>query len=349
MKRLNATVLSVILVLLVSMAIMFLPKPSFAYTLPGCDPPGGAIVWGGYCQNQLDILYDQNYWKNDPADTTTRSTTQNADLLARFGPPERIFYGDVNDDYAEYEYLNLYRAKQGGNAPILIYIHGGAWRGGSAATSMVPAEMFTEAGAHFIALDFVNVLQTDPPGNIMEMALEVRKAIAWVYKNAHKFKGNNKQIYISGHSSGGHLCGVAMTTDWSLYRLPRDTVKGGLCTDGMYDLVPVSLSARRLYVNFTPEVIDKLSAINQMHFLNAPIYLINGTMESLEFQRQTRDFAAALQAAHKNVTYRIGYGYNHFELPETLANPYGVLGRTGLEMMGLQPNMGKKDKGDWRE
>ena len=32
----------------------------------------------------------------------------------------------------------------------------------------------------------------------------------------------------------------------------------------------------------------------------------------------------------------VGEHYNHFELPETLANPHGLLGRALLEMMGLK-------------
>ena len=31
----------------------------------------------------------------------------------------------------------------------------------------------------------------------------------------------------------------------------------------------------------------------------------------------------------------MGEHYNHFELPETLGNPYGLLGRASLDLMGL--------------
>jgi arylformamidase len=31
----------------------------------------------------------------------------------------------------------------------------------------------------------------------------------------------------------------------------------------------------------------------------------------------------------------VGEHYNHFELPETLGNPYGLLGRAALDLMGL--------------
>lgn len=60
-----------------------------------------------------------------------------------------------------------------------------------------------------------------------------------------------------------------------------------------------------------------------------------GTLETPEFQRQSRDFAAAVKAAGKAVQLLVGEGYNHFEIRETLGNPYGLLGRAVLEQMRL--------------
>ena len=61
----------------------------------------------------------------------------------------------------------------------------------------------------------------------------------------------------------------------------------------------------------------------------------DGTYETPEFQRQTRDFAAAVKAAGKPVELLVGEGYNHFEMLETLNNPYGLLGRAAFKQMGL--------------
>jgi arylformamidase len=80
---------------------------------------------------------------------------------------------------------------------------------------------------------------------------------------------------------------------------------------------------------------DELSAIRHLDRLNAPLVLSYGTYETPEFQRQTRDFAAAVKAMGKPVELLVGEGYNHFEMLETLANPYGLLGRAVLGQMGL--------------
>lgn len=322
--RLFATVMS-------ALAAAVLAAPAGA----GMPPPVGPVVWGGYTQNQLDATYDQNFWDDDPPEASTRLAIASDAVRTKYGAPARMAYGP-----SQYEMLDMYPSSQGGKLPVMIYIHGGAWRGGSAQTSAAQAEMFMEAGAHYIALDFVHTLQNS--GNLMEMATQVRRAIAYIYNNAKQLKIDTDQIYISGHSSGGHLCGVMMTTDWSSYGMPKKALKGGICSDGMYELYPVSLSARRTYVNFTPEVLVELSPLRHMDRLNGPIVIGYGTHESPEFIRQSQDFITALEGAGKKVKAVVGVGYNHFELPETHGQPYGPLGRAALELMNLEPNQGKK-------
>src|SRR5205085_8306823 len=149
----------------------------------------------------------------------------------------------------EIEQLDIFRTERlsdSGTAPIFVFIHGGAWRAGSAKTYAAPAEMFIRAGAHYVAPDFVWV--QDVGGSLFPMADQVRRAIAWIYENAASFGGDRDRLYIGGHSSGSHLAAVALTTDWQReFALPADIIKGGLCSSGMYDLEPVRLSHRSSY------------------------------------------------------------------------------------------------------
>jgi arylformamidase len=97
----------------------------------------------------------------------------------------------------------------------------------------------------------------------------------------------------------------------------------------------VSLSARSSYVNFTPEVVEALSPMRHLDNLVAPVIVAHGTLETPEFQRQNREFAAAVKAAGKPVMFVVLEGYNHFEVQESLGNPYGLLGRAVLQQMKL--------------
>jgi hypothetical protein len=47
--------------------------------------------------------------------------------------------------------------------------------------------------------------------------------------------------------------------------------------------------------------------------------------------------AAAVHEAGKPVELIVGDNYSHMELPETLCNPYGLLGAAVLGQMGLTP------------
>jgi arylformamidase len=297
---------------------------------PGTAPkPKGPIVFLDYDQQELDAAYTQGPWAPNQADLVARNAQKSAAMIARLGPARRLAYGP-----SEIEKLDLF-ATTHSNAPINIYIHGGAWRAGSAAIEAYQAEMFVDAGAHFVILDFSNALETK--GNLMTMAQQVRRGVAWVYRNARSFGGDPDQLYVSGHSSGGHLTAVALTTDWTgAFDLPANIIKGGLCASGIYDLHPVSLSVRSNYVTFTPATIEALSPIRQLARLTAPVIVAHGTRETPEFQRQNREFAAALKAAGKTSEFIVLEGYNHFEVHESLGNPYAPLGRAVLRQMKLR-------------
>ena len=103
----------------------------------------------------------------------------------------------------------------------------------------------------------------------------------------------------------------------------------------MYDLTPVRLSARNAYVAFDDATVAALSPVRHLDRLHAPLVVAYGTCETPEFQRQNREFAAAVKAAEKPMQLLVGENYNHFELPETLSNPYGLLGQAALDLMGL--------------
>ena len=313
-------------------AAVMAATPAFA---DGCQvgPPQhhrGPLVFMDYDQLELDAAYDQVYYEPLIAQTGQRLDSNSDAVRARIGAPQREAYAAT-----EIERLDIYRTKRP-NAPVFVFIHPGNWLVGSAKQYGYPAEMFINAGAHYVALDFIAIKEAG--GDLGMMAAQVRRAIAWIYKNAASFGGDPERIFIGGHSSGGHLCGVALVTDWQKeFGLPENVVKGGLCMSGMYDMTPVRLSWRRTYVNFTDAVADAMSAQRHIDRLSVPIIVTYGTLETPDFQRQSRDFAAAVKAAGKPVQVVEAPNYHHLEMAESLGNPYGPNGRAALALVKLAP------------
>ena len=291
-------------------------------------PEKGPPVFLDYDQAALDAAYDQAAYAQNREQLIERRIGASASVRGRIGEPERIAYGT-----AEIERLDIYRARHDA-APVFVFIHGGAWHSGRSKDFAGPAEMFLAAGAHYVVPDFAWV--QDVGGSLMVLADQVRRAIAWVFQNIARFGGDPNRLYLGGQSSGAHLAAVALTTDWRRdFGLPADMIKGGVCISGMYELTPVRLSARSRYVAFDNATVAELSPIRHLERLQAPLVVAYGTCETPEFQRQNREFAAAVEAAGKPVRLVVGEHYNHFELPETLGNPYGLLGRATLDLMGL--------------
>jgi arylformamidase len=97
----------------------------------------------------------------------------------------------------------------------------------------------------------------------------------------------------------------------------------------------VRLSARSSYVKFDDRIEHELSPIRHLSRLRCPVVVAYGERDSPEFQRQSREFADALRAVGRLERLVVGQGLNHFELPETLADPRSALGRAALELLGL--------------
>ncbi|HEX2725469.1 MAG TPA: hypothetical protein VHN20_06590, partial [Beijerinckiaceae bacterium] len=130
----------------------------------------GPAVWLGMDQPELDDAYDQRVYAPNRDHIADRRLANNEKVRAIIGSPERVAYGD-----AEIEGVDIYRTTQP-DAPVNIFVHGGAWKGGRSAQAAYLAEPVIRAGAHFVAVDFNNVLETG--GDLFPMVDQVRRALA---------------------------------------------------------------------------------------------------------------------------------------------------------------------------
>src|SRR5262245_34837492 len=111
----------------------------------------GPLVWLDMDQEALDDAYDQVVYAPNHALVLARRVANGARARAALGEPLRLVYGA-----AKIEGLDLYRTARI-NAPVNIFIHGGTWRNGRSADFTYLAELFVNAGAHSVILDFSNL------------------------------------------------------------------------------------------------------------------------------------------------------------------------------------------------
>src|SRR5271165_3238567 len=101
----------------------------------------GPIVWLDMDQQGLDDAYDQIVYAPNRDQIGKRRLANSAAARARLGEPLRLAYGPTS-----IEGLDVYRCNKP-NAPVAIFVHGGAWLNGTASEFTCLAEPFVHAGA----------------------------------------------------------------------------------------------------------------------------------------------------------------------------------------------------------
>ncbi len=104
--------------------------------------------------------------------------------------------------------LNIFvpRNLKGENAKVLIFVHGGNWNSGRKETYNLLGRNFARKGVVVVIPDY----NLSPMINYDGMASQVAAAILWTKQNIASYNGNPNQIFIKGHSAGGHLGALAI-------------------------------------------------------------------------------------------------------------------------------------------
>lgn len=287
--------------------------------------------WRSLTQKQLDDAYTQEVYAPNKKLVLQRMASDSARTRSRMAEPIHCNYGS-----SVYEKLDWYqsesRPKESNNRPVFVFLHGGAWKAGAAKDYAFIAENFVKNGIDCVIPDFINTLQT--AGSLGPMVEQVLGSILWVYQNADNFGVDRKRIYLCGHSSGAHLAGVAVTTNWfSWCGIEENIINAALLVSGIYDLEPVRASVRSEYLQITDKELQEYSPINNLHNLGSPLLIAYGSEETPEFIRQAQEFNKSVEIIKGNTGLLVAKNYNHFEIIETLSNPYGLLGSAALSQI----------------
>src|SRR5690606_4936749 len=100
-------------------------------------------VFRNYSQKELDDAYDQGVWAQNAQEVIKRYTTNSEAVRATY-KPRTLKYGTTAEETLDWSST----ARQ--NAPVQIFIHGGAWRLLSKDDSSAPAPTFVDSGAHYV-------------------------------------------------------------------------------------------------------------------------------------------------------------------------------------------------------
>jgi arylformamidase len=208
--------------------------------------------------------------------------------------------------------------------PVLVFIHGGYWRSLDKSDHSFIAPPFTQAGFCVVVVNYALCPGTpEAPVTVPHIVRQMEKAVAWVAHHIGSHGGDPRRITVAGHSAGGHLAAMLLTSVWSLIGngLPDGLVRNALSISGQHDLEPLQ---------HTPFLQEALRLTDQHVLQDSParllapehgiLYCVVGGDESEEFLRQN---GLVLQAwgEHSVPRCQVLPGLHHFSILDTLAQP----------------------------
>ena len=265
-------------------------------------------------------------------------------LADRAHPRIELAYG-----HAEHENLDIFtpavKAARGHSKsrsvtrkrPVLVFIHGGYWRSLSKEDQSFLVPFWSALGVVSVVPNYALC----PSVSIKHIAVQMVNALAWVYRHIDQFGGDPDNIHVVGHSAGGHLAALLLTTRWAEVgahlgvHLPEQLIQSAMSISGLHELESIRLTPflnETLHLNAA----DALALSPAM--LPAPqgsrLVSVVGSLESEEFKRQCQLIQSSWGKAVVPVCEQL-QGLHHFSILESFSDPRSRLMELLKESMRL--------------
>jgi acetyl esterase/lipase len=105
--------------------------------------------------------------------------------------------------------LDIYRRSDARCAPVLLFVHGGAWLFGHKGTQgLLLANHMAQRGWICVSINY----RLSPSATFPDHLVDVKRAIAWVRRHIGEYGGDPGFVVLAGGSAGAHLAALAALT-----------------------------------------------------------------------------------------------------------------------------------------
>ena len=279
-------------------------------------------VYKHYDQQQLNGQYNTRLSVPDYSAYFNRWEKDSLETQKKFSLFKDICFGTHPD-----ECLDIYPAGSPGSKTV-IFIHGGYWH-------LLDKTLFHFLSATFIAHNITSVYinyRLAPAATIDEIVSSCGQAVNWVRDNISRYSGNPSEIYVLGHSAGGHLASMLMTEpDFSF-------LKAVVSLSGLFSLEPIRLSYLNEMVRLDAASTERNSPVFLNPLNHCPLLLITGADESEEFKTQSTELYKSWKQNPDSIELLEIPGKNHYSILETVTEEGSVVQSAILRLMNIQTN-----------
>jgi arylformamidase len=209
------------------------------------------------------------------------------------------------------ETLDIFRAASA-RGPLFVFIHGGYWRALDKRDVSFIAEPFVAAGIGVVTINY----DLTPKVEVEEIVAQSRRALRWVDQHLDRLGGDPDQVFVGGHSAGGHLAAMALLAE------PALRLAGAVALSGIFDLVPLLHTNVNDAIRLDETRARALSPLHHWRPTSTPLLVGVGGGETDGFITQSTRFAAAA-----GVPAHVWPALDHYTLMHELARPDSAVHR----------------------
>ena len=231
--------------------------------------------------------------------------------FAQYNRVNDIAYSQENNAYAKERCkLDVYYPTDKKDVPVVVWFHGGGIEAGE---KYIDNELL-DAGYTVIAANY----RLLPKATIDEVLDDAAAAVAWAFKNAEKYNGSKRKIFVAGHSAGGYMLDLIGLDKHYLqkYGIDADSIAGLFPFSGQ---VVTHYNIRKQQgIGPLQPTIDKYAPLTHIRKDCPPIVIISGDRE-LElygrYEEQAYFWRMLKLVGHPDVTLYEMQGFNHGDMP----------------------------------
>lgn len=271
------------------------------------------IIYKKYDQEQLDLQYNNRFHVPDFEDHLQLWESLSRSAVKTYAVSKDIPYGDKPR-----ECLDIFPSSQKGSK-VLAFIHGGYWQKFDKSSFYFIAGAFADCGITTALINYPLI----PSVNMDAVVQSCRKAIDWIHINISQWNGDIDQLYIAGHSAGGHL--AAMLIAKEKMQSDQTFIKGVCAISGLYDLIPIQLSNINEVLQMDKEMAIRNSPVIKDPFESCQLLLAVGAEETDEYKDQSQGLYNNWKNKNRSIEYLKLPELNHFSVLTSIIDPNSLL------------------------
>ncbi|RDC65696.1 alpha/beta hydrolase [Adhaeribacter pallidiroseus] len=221
----------------------------------------------------------------------------------------------------EQQHLNVFAPRRQGKnlKKVLIFMHGGSWNSGKKATYNFLGNRLARKNVVAVIIDY----PLSPKANYAQMATAAASAVKWTKENIKNYGGDPHNIFVAGHSAGGHLAALITVRHQYLDSLGlENSIKGTILIDAagldMYGyLQEEKLPTGHTYLQtFTanPTEWKEASPLYHLHPSMPPFLIYQGGNTYPSISKSNEKFVKALRAMGLPPQYQVLKGKKHIPM-----------------------------------